>query len=443
MGEADILIEYTAPLSPSGLFEPKGGRPGSWQALLAFPFQLCGRGSLPHDSACRVELGALNWTMVASRAIELETAIHISYDLPSEPGAAGSGAEEQEAAVPSGDSGMIYRDRGKAERERGGDWQMVTLSEDDKRERPPVEIVDLSGGAEPGKIRQAIADVLTREAWGEQGTDRQPAEAAEDTAEGYRISRSPAVKEDQADGTELPPAEQPPEKSVPEECPKEVPSEECPEEETQEEYQDERPEECPEEEHPEEKPEERLVEEHAEECAAPASPVEDATQTPPHAARSGPAVQVSFNGKTETAPETGPDAEPTPWQNAPGFAPDLPLPLPETVTRPDPDQDHEHHDAPHHDAADQPRESPVPLPHPVPEPQEPYQAHSEPQAAPAPCEPQPQTDAIAVAVTDEAETLEPQPQPRPKLRFRGVPGLHVEAHDNDIDVTAFHISIKL
>ena len=441
MGEADILIEYTAPLSPSGLFEPKGGRPGSWQALLAFPFQLCGRGSLPHDSACRVELGALNWTMVASRAIELETAIHISYDLPSAPGAADSGAEEQEAAVPSGDGDMIYRDRGKAERERGGDWQMVTLNEDDKRERPQVEIVDLSGGAEPGKIRQAIADVLTREAWEEQGTDRQSADEADETAEGYRISRSLAVKVEQADGTE-----QPPEKRVaeecPEECPEEDPLEECPEEESPEEECSE--EECPEEEYPEEECA-APIEERLEECAVPANAVEDAPQASLHAARSGPAVQVSFNGKMETAPEAGPDGEPTPGQNAPGFAPDLPLPLPETVIRPDHDQDHDHdhHDAPHHDAADQPRESPVPLPGPVPEPHEPYQAQGEPQAVPSLAEPQPQAEALAAAVSDDPEPLEPQPLPRPKRRFRGVPGLHVEAHDNDIDVTAFHISIKL
>ena len=68
----------------------------------------------------------------------------------------------------------------------------------------------------------------------------------------------------------------------------------------------------------------------------------------------------------------------------------------------------------------------MPLPEPVPAPDQPYQA---------------------VAV--EAELVEPEilpPEdapPRPKRRFRGLPGLHVEAYDNDIDVTAFHISIKL
>ena len=134
LGEADILIEYTAPLGPAG------GRPCSWQALLSFPFQLSGRGDLPRDSACRVELGELDWTMVASRAIELETEVCVSYDLLRE-----------EAA----DIKTIQRTE---KREREGGWQMVSLNEEEGR--PAVEIVDLSGNVEQEKIKQAVAEAL-------------------------------------------------------------------------------------------------------------------------------------------------------------------------------------------------------------------------------------------------------------------------------------------
>lgn len=141
LGEADILIEYTASLGPAGA---AGGRPCSWQALLSFPFQLSGRGDLPRDSACRVELGELDWTMVASRAIELETEVCVSYDLPRE-----------EAA----DIKTIQRTE---KREREGGWQMVSLNEEG--ERPTVEIVDLSGNAEQEKIKQAVTEALNASA---------------------------------------------------------------------------------------------------------------------------------------------------------------------------------------------------------------------------------------------------------------------------------------
>lgn len=144
LGEADILIEYTAPLSPAGV-GGAGGRPCSWQALLSFPFQLSGRGDLPRDSACRVELGELDWTMVASRAIELETAVRVSYDPPRE-----------EAA----EMKTVQR---KEKRESEGGWQMVSLKEDEQ-ERPTVEIVDLSGNAEQEKIKQAVAEALNASA---------------------------------------------------------------------------------------------------------------------------------------------------------------------------------------------------------------------------------------------------------------------------------------
>ena len=137
LGEADILIEYTAPLGPAGT---AGGRPCSWQALLSFPFQLSGRGALPRDSACRVELGRLDWTMVASRAIELETEVRVSYDLP----------REEAAEIKT-----IQRTE---KREREGGWQMVSLNEEEGR--PAVEIVDLSGNAEQEKIKQAVAEAL-------------------------------------------------------------------------------------------------------------------------------------------------------------------------------------------------------------------------------------------------------------------------------------------
>ena len=72
---------------------------GFVQALLAFPFQLCGAGRLPRDHACRVELGPLNWTMVASRAIELETTVRISYDLPEEEGPELAGPESADESA--------------------------------------------------------------------------------------------------------------------------------------------------------------------------------------------------------------------------------------------------------------------------------------------------------------------------------------------------------
>ena len=246
LGEADILIEYTAPLSPAGMAGGAGGRPCSWQALLSFPFQLSGRGDLPRDSACRVDLGELDWTMVASRAIELETEVRVSYDLPLE-----------EAA----EMKTIQRTE---KRESEGGWQMVSLNEEE-RERPAVEIVDLSGNAEQEKIKQAVAEAL----------------AAQEAVAGH---------------------------------------------------------------------------------------------------------EAAMGEGSATAEDD--DREP------------------------------------------EPKKSPVPLPEPVPAPDQPYQAAAE-------------------AVTVEAELVEPEILPpeevptRPKRRFRGLPGLHVEAYDNDIDVTAFHISIKL
>ena len=333
MGEADILLEYTAPLRPAGLFGEGCGRPGSWQALLTFPFQLCGPGELPRDHACRVELGPLNWTMVASRAIELETAVRISYDLPGE-----EAAEPTDAAA---EEGVIYRGGRKKERESEGEWRMVSIKEDGGQEKP-LEIIDLRGEAEPRKIRQALAEALSLQA--ADGAEEEPATA--DYQISLSLNEEEQTKEDSAKGQ--PPAEQ--EESVIREPPE--------------------------------------MELQREGSAPPEK------EAPPL-----PTAKISFTEPTHE------DADPTPVPGAPDFAPDLPLPVPE----------------------------------PVPD-----------------AEPEPEKSPAGLAVEAEATVAEPPglellpdvrleapPEPRPKRRFRGLPGLHVEAYDNDIDVTAFHISIKL
>ncbi|MBO7668844.1 MAG: hypothetical protein J6T26_10325 [Firmicutes bacterium] len=342
MGEADILVEYTAPLRPAGLFGEECGRPGSWQALLSFPFQLCGAGELPRDRACRVELGPLDWTMVASRAIELETTVRISYDLPEEEGPEQTGLEP---AATAAEDGVIYRGRREKERESEGKWQMVSLKDEGGREKP-LEIIDLSGEAEPQKIRQALADALARQE--EDGAEEEPATGGEE----YRISLLPG-EEGQTpaeDGTiEEPRAEQ---------------------------------------------------EERAEqECLTEALPAEEGqceVSPPPEKEEHIAAAVLSPDGPAHE------DADPTPLPNAPDFAPDLPLPVPVSV--------------------------------PEAEPAEPEEALIETAAVSA--------EAPAAELLPEIPPEVP-PAPRPKRRFRGLPGLHVEAYDNDIDVTAFHISIKL
>ena len=336
MGEADILIEYTAPLRPASLFGEECGRPGSWQALLTFPFQLCGAGRLPRDHACRVELGPLNWTMVASRAIELETAVCISYDLLAEETPGSPMQERTDAAA----DGVIYRGRREKERESEGDWQMVSLKDGSGQEKP-LEIIDLSGEAEPQKIRQVLADALSG-----QDKDRAEEEPAVEGEE-YRISLSlneeEPVKEGSANNSPL--AEQE------EDAVQEMPVKEMPVKETQSEG-----------------------------------------ATPETEAAPLLTAKISFE---EPVPE---EADPTPVPLAPDFAPDLPLPVPESA----------------------------------------------PDAEPTAPAKTPAGTAALMTAPPETELLpDIQPEPRPKRRFRGLPGLHVEAYDNDIDVTAFHISIKL
>ena len=343
MGEADILIEYTAPLRPAGLFGEECGRPGSWQALLTFPFQLCGAGRLPRDHACRVELGPLNWTMVASRAIELETAVCISYDLLAEETPGSPMQERTDAAA----VGVIYRGRREKERESEGDWQMVSLKDGSGQEKP-LEIIDLSGEAEPQKIRQVLADALSG-----QDKDRAEEEPAVEGEE-YRISLSlneeEPVKEGSANNSPL--AEQ-----------EEDAVQEMPVKETQSEGAMPKTEAAPE------------TEAALETEAAPLL-----------------TAKISFE---EPVPE---EADPTPVPLAPDFAPDLPLPVPESAPDAEP---------------------------------------TAPAKAPA------ETAALMPAPPETELLPDIQPEPRPKRRFRGLPGLHVEAYDNDIDVTAFHISIKL
>ncbi len=331
MGEADILIEYTAPLRPAGLFGEECGRPGSWQALLTFPFQLCGAGRLPRDHACRVELGPLNWTMVASRAIELETAVCISYDLPTDEGPGSPMQERTDAAA----DGVIYRGRREKERESEGDWQMVSLKDGSGQEKP-LEIIDLSGEAEPQKIRQVLADALSG-----QDKDRAEEEPAAEEEE-YRISMSLKEEEPAKEGS----ANNSPLAEQKEDAVREMPVKE----------------------------------------------MQSEGATPGTKAPSLLTAKISFE---EPVPE---EADPTPVPLAPDFAPDLPLPVPESAPDAEP---------------------------------------TAPAKAPA------ETAALMTAPPETELLPDIQPEPRPKRRFRGLPGLHVEAYDNDIDVTAFHISIKL
>ena len=179
LGEADILVEYTAAPGPCGLFEFGGGPTRTWQALLVFPFQLCGRGDLPGDSACRVELGPLSWTMVASRAIELETTVRVSYDT--QEAETESGPEQGDPAG-EGTDGMIRRKEGTGEGERRGEWRMVTFNEDEGAARPELEIVDLSGRARPAELRQTLVQALAAE---DQAGDAQsdPGAAAEEAVD--------------------------------------------------------------------------------------------------------------------------------------------------------------------------------------------------------------------------------------------------------------------
>lgn len=345
MGEADILLEYTAPLRPAGLFGEECGRPGSWQALLTFPFQLCGPGDLPRDYACRVELGPLNWTMVASRAIELETTVCISYDLPQE--------EAPVSTDAAANDGVICRGRREKERESEGEWQMVSLKEDDGQEKP-LEIVDLRGEAEPRKIRQALAEALSRQE--EDGSEEGPAAVGT----GYHISLVPNGEDDTGGegGAETATSEEHEQKeSTAQECLTEA----LPTKEPQRED---------------------------------AAPVEQETPL----AR---AARISFD---EPAHEY---ADPTTLPGAPDFAPDLPLPVPKI------------------EPGAQPEEAPA-----------------EEAAEATAIETEPPQAELLPEIRPEVSP-EPGPAPRPKRRFRGLPGLHVEAYDNDIDVTAFHISIKL
>ena len=85
IGEADILIEYMSGNGGGGLFAAgpptdQRDRGAEWQALLTLPFQLCGAGELPADMPYRVNLGQLEWCMVAAHAVELETCVEISWD---------------------------------------------------------------------------------------------------------------------------------------------------------------------------------------------------------------------------------------------------------------------------------------------------------------------------------------------------------------------------
>ena len=445
LGEADILVEYTSPPPPAGLFAGGGDRPGSWQALLSFPFQLCGPGELPHDQACRVELEQLHWTMVASRAIELETAIRISYDEAEAAAAVAQPAEqaaEQAAEQEAEGSGIIYRTGQENEEERSGEWRMVTLreQEEERREIPPVEIVDLSGGAETDPVRQAIAAALAARA----GTEREaPASAAEPE------SRAAAGKSGSGETSAFAEAEEP----APERAPEpELGSEHGQSQENEQEPWQDREQgsaqelelEQNQEQDQEPKPEQR---EAGADCVPSVLSAVDVGK--PH-----PALQLSFGGAADSVPAAD---EVMPVPERPTVPPDLPTPAPAAEPVPE-RQPNGETDTP----AEIPRRSPVPLPEPVPAPAPAEQpgpalplppvlpdADAIPKQAPASsvtvvpaASAVPDMATEAVAAETAAEEAEAVPV-RPKRRFRGLPGLHVEAHNNDIDVTAFHISIKL
>lgn len=478
LGEADILVEYTASSGSGGLFASDSRqqeRPGSWQALLSFPFQLSGPGQLPAEAAYRVELGPLHWTMVAARAIELETSLSLSWPdqaaapaqaeqgtagavwpEPSPEPAAAAAAAAVITAEKESEAGYIMRPpdgRGTPEKiKRGGEWRMVDYDQEARQRKQDaggeapgeasqlreqeqaaaaglrtVEIVDLSGTARP-EMREALARALAQSS---PVTDR-PLPAPSPPEPAYTISKlfppAPATAAGESVG-----AADTIEKAAQEAM-------------------------------------EKVIKEAVEQAGADSSPVaipEEAvgealaeTETvplpePAQEARSAPEQAPEYVKEAisqlspEIAPEsTGVAAEiveesaAVPVAAAAVARGEEAEPAAVKAVKAEPER-----------AQRQIAEPQVPEPQ-VPEPVAMKLQVSEPVAlrpvAPEPValEPVALESVASEPVALEPEVLEPQPQPppqppRPKRRFQGLPGLYVEARDNDIDLTAFHISIKL
>jgi len=169
-GEADILVDYVSCRHPGDLFAGAANRffdrdaAAEWQAMLSFPFQLKKQGHLPADLAYRINLHALNWNMVTSRAIELEAEVRITYEMPQ--------SEYTEEA-----------EYGRLTNQKGGEWKMVSVYDEKEYAQnelfentadcadptvaeetlpqnvPTVEVVDLAGDTDHA-VQDAILQVI-------------------------------------------------------------------------------------------------------------------------------------------------------------------------------------------------------------------------------------------------------------------------------------------
>ena len=183
-GEADILIDYISCSKRNNLFSSGRDAPTqnaeaqAWQALLSFPFQLSGKGTLPTGSEYHVNLSALEWNMVTARAVELECRLVIAWETEQE-----TSSLDEESMQKDGiqaEKEYISRDRVQKPREtkeiKGGEWQMVTLEEreENKKEAQPepvqktgkrnIEIVDLGSEEKESEIHDAIMKALEESA---------------------------------------------------------------------------------------------------------------------------------------------------------------------------------------------------------------------------------------------------------------------------------------
>lgn len=159
IGEADILVDYISYMPGRNLgpfavpsTEQQPGCDQAWQALLTLPFQLSGCGELPADGPYRVELGDIEWCMVAARALEVETTVIIHYEPVAQPTAAEYWQPDMTTSMEA------------AEINEGGGWTMVSL-EDEQYEQTgypeqDVEIVNFGEGADEEDIRAAIVQAL-------------------------------------------------------------------------------------------------------------------------------------------------------------------------------------------------------------------------------------------------------------------------------------------
>lgn len=167
-GDADILIEYLSDARRNELFGESQSPPDydngvrEWQAMLTFPFQLRGAGELPPGATYRVNFGPMDWRMITSRAIELETSIIIeSAAAGEEPWQPGSGDERIQKG---GEGNMadqeIYNFDDEYSYNIEGNIEVEETSAGPAWGQHPVEIVDLTGNAESVELQEAILKAL-------------------------------------------------------------------------------------------------------------------------------------------------------------------------------------------------------------------------------------------------------------------------------------------